>query len=94
MKTTENGNYCFKLSTPLLYNHSYDFEVYALAKGTFKNMKSVKNLINVKVNLPEKFMPEAPILTSFGLNNSITLRWNRIENIIVIKYIDKFQVIK
>ena len=26
-------------------------------------------------------MPEAPILTSFGLNNSITLRWNRIENI-------------
>ena len=81
LKTTENGNYCFKLSTPLLYNHSYDFEVYALAKGTFKNMKSLKNLINVKVNLPEKFMPEAPILTSFGLNNSVTLRWNRIENI-------------
>ena len=29
LKTTENGNYCFKLST-LLYNPSYDFEVYAL----------------------------------------------------------------
>ena len=37
--------------------------------------------ISVKINLPEKFKPEAPILTSFELNKNIVLRWNKIENI-------------
>lgn len=81
LKTIYNGNYCFKLSTPLLYNQYYEFEVYALAKGSFKNMKSLKNTISVKINLPEKFKPEAPILTSIGLNKNIVLRWNNIDNI-------------
>lgn len=80
LKTINNGNYCFQLHTPLLYNQSYDFELYALATGKFKNMKSLINTITVKINLPDEFKPEAPILTSNISNKSIVLRWNNIKN--------------
>ena len=80
LKTIDNGNYCFQLHTPLLYNQSYDFEVYALATGKFKNMKSLINTIVVKTELPDKFKPEAPILTSNISGKTIVLRWNAIKN--------------
>ena len=80
LKTMNNGNYCFQLHTPLLYNQSYDFEVYALATGKFKNMKSVINTIVIKTELPDEFKPEAPLLTSNISNNTIVLRWNTIKN--------------
>ncbi len=81
LKTMDNGNYCFQLHTPLLYNQCYDFEVYALATGKFKNMKSLTSTIVVKTDLPDEFKPEAPILTSYTNNNDIIVRWNTIKNV-------------
>ena len=80
LKTINNGNYCFQLHTPLLYNQCYDFEVYALATGKFKNMKSLTSTIVVKTKLPDEFKPEAPLLTSYINNKNIILRWNTIKN--------------